>query len=369
MYRPRTYAKHGLLFVLTLIATTLAGGEWLFGRSILSKESPLTWEYFLRAMAFSVPFIGILLVHELGHLFASIHHRVKASLPYFIPGWLGFIGAPSIGTFGAVIQMKSLVSSRRKFFDIGVAGPLAGFILAIGVLIYGFTHLPEADFIYEIHPEYLDPDYDPEKQEGVMDLKLGYNLLFWILEQTLADPERMPNMSEVIHYPYLFAGYLALFFTALNLLPIGQLDGGHVIFGLFPKHHKAISLSAYTIFIFFAGLGVVSPFEDFSYLLIALPLYVGFVFICYSKSGLTMINKLMVALLIVALQYSLISFFPTLEGYSGWLFFAFLVGRVLGIQHPAVVDNRPLSPTQKIVGWVAILLFVFCFIPQPFIID
>ncbi|EON79435.1 zinc protease, putative [Lunatimonas lonarensis] len=368
MYSPKEYAKHSLLFLLTLLATTLAGGEWLFGRSILSSERPLTWEYFLLSLEFSIPFIGILLIHELGHLFASIYYRVRASLPYFIPGWLGFLGAPSIGTFGAIIQMKDRVSSRRIFFDVGIAGPLAGFVLAFGVLIYGFIHLPDGDFIYEIHPEYLDPTFDPDNQEGVMDLKLGYNLLFWLLEKTLADPEKMPNMSEVIHYPYLFAGYLALFFTALNLLPIGQLDGGHVVFGLFPKHHRSISFSAYTIFIFFAGLGVVSPFEEFGYLLVALPLYVGFVFICYSKSGLPTTNKLMIALLIVALQYSLVSFFPKLEGYSGWLFFAFLLGRILGIQHPSVADNRPLSATQKLLGWIAILIFILCFIPQPFII-
>lgn len=368
MYSPKEYAKHGGLLLLTLVATTLAGGEWLFGRSILSTERPLTWEYFLLSLEFSVPFIGILLVHELGHLFASIAHRVRASLPYFIPGWLGFLGAPSIGTFGAIIQMKERVSSRRIFFNIGIAGPLAGFVLAAGVLVYGFTHLPDSDFIYEIHPEYLDPTYDAENQEGVMDLKLGYNILFWIMEKTLADPEKMPNMSEVIHYPYLFAGYLALFFTALNLLPIGQLDGGHVVFGLFPKYHRQISFGAYTVFIFFAGLGVVSPFEEFGYLLVALPLYVGFVFICFSTSGLNNMNKLMIALLIVALQYSLVSFFPTMEGYSGWLFFAFLLGRILGIQHPPVEDNRRLSKGQKIIGWLAILIFALCFIPQPFII-
>lgn len=110
--------------------------------------------------------------------------------------------------------------------------------MALGVLFYGFTNLPEADYIYEVHPEYADPDYVLAEDEEVMDFELGYNLLFWAMEQTLADPERMPVMSEIIHYPYLFAGYLALFFTAINLLPIGQLDGGHVVFGLFPKNTR-----------------------------------------------------------------------------------------------------------------------------------
>jgi len=368
MYSSKEYLKHGLLFLLTLIATTLSGGEWLFGRSILSSESPLDREHFLEALHFSIPFIGILLVHELGHLFTSIHHRVKTSLPYFIPAWLGFIGAPSIGTFGAIIQMKSFVSSRRKFFDIGVAGPLAGFVLALFILIYGFTQLPDADYIYEIHPEYADPAYVMENNEEVMNVRLGYNLLFWAMEQTLADPDKMPNMSEVIHYPYLFAGYLALFFTAINLLPIGQLDGGHIIFGLFPKNHRKISLGAYTTFLFFAGLGIVTPQEDFNYLILALPLYVGFVYICFRKSGLSNTNKWMVALLIVAVQYSIVSVFPGVEGYGGWLFFAFLLGRVMGINHPEVMDNTPLTKNQKMLGWVALLLFIICFTPQPFII-
>lgn len=368
MYSSKEYLKHGILFLVTLLTATLAGGEWLFGRSILSDERPLTWEFFLQSLHFSLPFIGILLVHELGHLLTSIHHRVRASLPYFIPAWFGFIGMPSIGTFGAVIQMKGLVSSRKKFFDIGVAGPLAGFVLALVVLVYGFTTLPDADFIYEIHPEYLDPDYSLEDSEGVLDLSLGYNLLFWAMEKTLADPERMPNMSEVIHYPYLFAGYLALFFTAVNLLPIGQLDGGHIVFGLFPKHHRTLSLSAYVLFLFYSGLGVITPFEEFRYLLIALPLYVGFIYICFRKSGLSNINKWMVALSIVAGQYSLTSLIPGLEGYSGWLLFAFLIGRIIGIRHPEVIDGRPLSFKQKVLGWIAILIFILCFTPHPFII-
>src|SRR5690606_37013269 len=236
MYSKQEYFRHGLLFVVTFVATTFAGGEWLYGRSILSTEKPLTWEYFLLSMQYSIPFVGFLLVHELGHLFTSIHHKIRSTLPYFIPGWLGSL-APSIGTFGAVIQIKGLIGSRKKFFDIGVAGPLAGFLVAFCILWYGFANLPEAGYIYQIHPEYADPNYQVPDEAGVIDTRLGYNLLFFAMETIIADSSRMPNMSEVIHYPFLFAGYLALFFTALNMLPIGQLDGGHVIFGLFPKQH------------------------------------------------------------------------------------------------------------------------------------
>ncbi len=371
MYSKKEYFTHSLLFVITLIATTLAGGEWLFGKSILgSEENFLTWDYFLRSLHFSIPFIGILLIHELGHLLTSIRHGVKSSLPYFIPAWFGFIGAPSIGTFGAVIRMKSFVNSRRKFFDIGVAGPIAGFVIAFGVLLYGFTNLPEADYIYEIHPEYLDPDFEGHKAEdGYLTLEMGYNLLFYGMEKMLANPERMPNMSEIIHFPYLFAGYLALFFTALNLLPIGQLDGGHVMFGLFPKHHNNVSLIAYTVFIYYAGLGVINPFHPFSSLVFSIPIYIGFLYICFKKAELETQTKWMLVLLIAASQYLWGYFYPSAEGYSGWLFFAFLLGRVMGLTHPEVRGEREMNSSRKILGWIAIVIFILCFTPAPFNIE
>lgn len=371
MYRPKEYLIHSILFVLTLVTTTLAGAEWLYGKSIMVRdEHALTWEYFIKSLHFSVPFIGILLIHELGHLFTSIHHRVKSTLPFFIPGWLGFLGALSIGTFGAVIRIKSYINSRKKYFDIGVAGPLAGFVVALGVLYYGFTHLPDADYIYQIHPEYLDENFQGHSaEEGYITIKIGYNLLFWMMEKGLADPEKMPDVSEIIHFPYLFAGYLALFFTALNLLPIGQLDGGHVVFGLFPKHHKQISIFFYSAFIFYAGLGVVNPYDELSHLLIAIPLYIGFLYICFRKSGLEIQTIWTIVLGIAAGQYLLVNLFPTIEGYMGWLFFAFLLGRVMGLQHPEVNGSKRLNTQRQIIGWIAILIFVLCFTPQPFIIE
>ncbi len=370
MYSTKEYLKHGLLFIVTLIAATLAGSEWLFNRSILaSGEYGLTWEVFLKAFHFSVPFIGILLIHELGHLFVSIHYKVKSSLPYFIPGWLGFLGTPSIGTFGAIIHIKTYIASRKKYFDIGIAGPIAGFIVTFAVLFYGFTNLPDADYIYEIHPEYLDPNYGSDAEEGKETFRIGYNLLFYGMEKLLADPSKMPNMEEVYHFPYLFAGYLSLFFTALNLLPIGQLDGGHVVFGLFPKNHKNISLVFYTCFIFYAGLGMISPYQPLGHLAVALPLYLGFLYICYRKSHLDNQAKLTLVLSIAAVQYLLLYAFPELSGYGGWLLFAFLLGRVMGLQHPEVRGLQKLSTGRKILGWIALVIFILCFTPQPFIIE
>lgn len=367
MYSNKEYLKHGTLFLLTLIATTLAGAEWVYSKSVFGEgDSLLTLEYFWKSMAYSIPFVTMLLIHELGHFFTSIYHKVKCTLPFFIPGWLGFIGIPSIGTFGAVIQMKGFVNSRKKFFDIGIAGPLAGLIIAVGVLIYGFSTLPELDYIYSVHPEYADPNFEGYGEE-VLDFELGNSLLFWGLGEIFADPDRMPEMSEMIHYPYLFAGFLGLFFTALNLLPIGQLDGGHVVFGLFPRHHKTISLVAFTLFILYAGLGMISPFQALDELLLWIPLYLAFLYFCYSKSGLSMQNKLTLILSIAAFQYALVFVKPDIEGYQGWLFYGFLLGRVMGIQHPEVKGYKELDTKRKIVGWLAILIFFSCFTPKPFI--
>lgn len=367
MYKSKEYLVHGLLFLLTLVTATLAGGMWVYGKSVLAEgEAFLTWEYFFKSMAFSIPFIGILLVHELGHLFTSIYHRVRCSLPFFIPVWLEFIGAPSIGTFGAVIRMKGFVNSRRKFFDIGVAGPLAGFMMAVGVLVYGFTSLPPAEYIYNVHPEYADPDFKGYGEDTI-NFELGMNLLFWGMGELLADPERLPAMSEVIHYPYLFAGYLALFFTAFNLLPIGQLDGGHVVFGLFPKRHNHISIAVFTLFLAYAGMGVIRPGMPLEDLVISIPVYVGFLYLCYSRTDFALQTKLTFALSLAAGQYALAFLKPEWEGYQGWLLFGFLLGRFMGLKHPEVSGVRQLDAKRKWIGWLAILIFALCFSPRPFI--
>ena len=366
MYKPKDYLLHGGLLLVTLVTTTLAGGEWIYGKSILaSGEAALTWTYFIKSMHFSIPFIGILLVHELGHLFTSLYHNVRCTLPFFIPGWLGFLGSPSLGTFGAIIQMKGWVTSRKKYFDIGIAGPLAGFLLALGVLTYGLLTLPPATYLLEIHPEYADPNFQGYGDE-VLEFELGDNLLFWAMGELLADPQRLPQLSELIHYPYLFAGYLALFFTALNLLPIGQLDGGHVLFGLFPRYHSKISLVMFTLFLAFAGLGIIRPSLPLAELVMRIPLYLGFLYLCLTKSGLSQLNRVSLAVSLGAVQYLISFFYPTMEGYQGWLFFAFLLGRVMGLVHPEVPGNHSLDTKRKVLGWIALLIFILCFSPQPF---
>ena len=125
-------------------------------------EPGFTWEDFLNGTKFSIPFLLILTVHEFGHYFTAKYHNVKSSLPYYIP-LPPLPGFPSvIGTLGAVIRLRSKVISNVHHFDIGLAGPLAGFIVALVILFYGFTHLPEPEYVFQFHPEYqeLGLDYD-----------------------------------------------------------------------------------------------------------------------------------------------------------------------------------------------------------------
>jgi membrane-associated protease RseP (regulator of RpoE activity) len=143
------------LFILTIGTTTLAGAEWMHGRVFFYGSNPMGLSQFLKGFEFSIPFLIILTAHEFGHFFTARFHKVKVTLPFYIPLWLGFIpGMPSIGTMGAFIRLKSFVYSKKQHFDIGIAGPIAGFIVALAVLFYGFTHLPPAEHIYFIHPEY-----------------------------------------------------------------------------------------------------------------------------------------------------------------------------------------------------------------------
>jgi membrane-associated protease RseP (regulator of RpoE activity) len=152
----------------------------------------------------------------------------------------------------------------------------------------------------------------------------------------------------------------------LNLFPIGQLDGGHVIFGLFPKHHNQISIVAFTGFLAYAGLGIINPIQPIGELMLRIPLYVGFIYICYTKSGLSTQTKLTIATTLAASQYLLAFLKPEWEGYQGWLFFAFLLGRVMGLRHPDVTETREMDSKRKLIGWLAILIFALCFSPRPF---
>lgn len=384
MKQSRTAIIQLLLFIVTLITTSLSGAEWMFGRPFdlpfFKIENPLGWPHFWQGFWFSIPFLGILTVHEFGHYFTAKYHKVRVTLPYYIPLWLGF--GQTIGTMGAFIRIKELIRSRKKYFDIGIAGPLAGFIVALGVLWYGFANLPTLDYIFKIHPEYQKYGmgfarvvYANKNAGG--NILLGDNLLFSFFKNYVADPARLPPPQEMMHYPLILAGYLSLFFTSLNLIPIGQLDGGHVLYGLLGnKTNRLVSPILFFIFITYSGLGLYRPEEfavsddnTFWELLGSLGIYILFLQICFSRVAEgTPITGWLLALLSVVVQFGIAFVFPTWEGYSGFLVFGFLLGRVLGVHHPPTDDTQSLSRGRQILGWLTLLIFVLCFSPKPFIV-
>lgn len=367
------------LFVATVITTTIAGAEWMYSKYVwLVPEAQMTWSDFLGGFEFSLPFLFILTCHEFGHYFTARYHKIRVTLPYYIPVWLGFIAAPSFGTMGAMIRIREQIYSLRHYFDVGISGPLAGFIVAMGVIWYGFTHLPEPEYIFQVHPEYEQYGLDYAEhvyEEDVYSFRFGTNVIYWFFEHYVADPERMPNPNEVIHYPWLLAGYLALFFTALNLLPIGQLDGGHILFGLFgSKRHRIISMVLFTIFLFYAGLGLVtihdlrdvSAESTFGFLVLLLG-YFYFLYISSHSLFRKKQDRWMFAAIMLTSQFAVNALFRV-EGYSGWLLFAFLLGRIMGVGHPPVLESSPLSTGRKILGWIAFIIFIISFSPEPFIL-
>ena len=363
-----------ILFVVTFITTTLAGAEWMFARPVFFTNHPLTWNEITQGLYFSIPFLAILTVHEFGHYVVAQFYRVKVTLPYYIPFW--FFGIiPSIGTMGAFIRIRGGITSRKEYFDIGIAGPLAGFVLALGVLYYGFTHLPSPEYIFTIHPEYKQyglsyAEHVYKNIEGGT-VALGKNILFLFFERVIvSDPSLIPNAYEMMHYPWLFAGFLALFFTALNLMPIGQLDGGHILYGLLGgKNHRIISPFLFMLFVGYAGLGMVTPFDDVDTILWNAPFYLVFLYFLFSRVFRQTRNAVLMAVLIFTIQFLISYISPGIKGYQGWLLFAFLLGRVLGVYHPPVLYDTPLDWKRKLLGWISLIIFVLCFTPTPFITD
>lgn len=391
------------LFIVTVITTTFAGAEWTLGKYVFFG---MTWDDFLYGFHFSIPFLLILTVHEFGHYFTARYHKINVTLPYYIPMWFGFIGMASLGTMGAFIRIKETIFSRVKYFDVGVSGPIAGFVLAVIFLIYGFQSLPDTEYIYEVHPEYeVFGENFEERMEGLDTLILksdlnskrlayeslpdtidtsregavffGDNILMNLGRKYLAPDDRyVPSSRELMHYPVLLAAYLAFFFTALNLLPIGQLDGGHVLFGLFgAKNHAIISRVLFTGFIFYAGLGWVttadlanSSLEAIGNFLISIGIYLFVVYWCAFSVFKQKRDRLLYATVLFTVQFFVASTLKV-EGYSGWLLFSLLIGRFIGVDHPPVVDNTPLSVGRQVLGWVALLIFILSFSPEPLVVE
>ncbi len=216
---------HLILFLLTIGSTMLVGG-----------------------VAYSLSIVAILLTHEMGHYLMARRYGIPATLPYFIPFPLNFFG-----TMGAVIRMDGRRATRKQFFDIGVAGPLAGAAVAIPVALVGI-HM--SDVVAE---RLVEPGA----------ITLGDSILFRFL--TFLAKGRLAPETTVMLHPVGLAGWVGLFVTALNLLPVGQLDGGHILYGLFGKGAARISLFVFGGFALFALLQ--SPVW---LLLVLLLLYFGY---------------------------------------------------------------------------------------------
>lgn len=375
MADPKERKRHliqSLLFIITVVTTTLAGAEFTTGRSLIYGTPRMGWQEFVVGFQYSFPFLLFLTVHEFGHYITARLYHIQVTLPYYIPFWFGYV--PSFGSMGAVIRIRGIIYSRRQFFDIGIAGPLAGFVIAVGVLWYGFTHLPPPEYIFELHPEYQQYGLDyadhvyRDTQAG--SLAIGTNLLFHFFATYVApDPTHVPNAYEIIHYPWLLAGYLALFFTSLNLMPIGQLDGGHILYGLFGyKNHSIISKILFVAFVFYAGLGLITP-DDFPDNYYWILLYGFFLYNALYNVFRETKYKVILTVAVFTVQFLLTILYPGITGYVGWLLFALLIGRVLGIHHPQAIYETPLNWKRKLLGWIAFIIFIICFSTEPFLVE
>ncbi|MDP3029198.1 MAG: site-2 protease family protein, partial [Deltaproteobacteria bacterium] len=267
-----------LLFLLTVISTTAAGAlQQGVSLAALFKD----WTLITRGIPFSFTLLAILIAHEMSHYFVSRYHGVRVTLPFFIP-------APSvIGTFGAFIRIKSPMEDRRVLLDIGLSGPLGGAVVAIPVLYIGLKMSTIQIML---------------KPTGV---ELGSSILLdQMVRFTLG---KLPDYYQVVLHPVAFAGWIGLLVTSLNLIPIGQLDGGHIAYAILGEKSKKLAIGCF------------------------------------------------IALIILGLV-----------GWSGWFIWAGLL-YVMGWQHPPPLNPAiPLDTKRKWLGVLALILFVVTFTPTPF---
>ena len=237
-------------------------------------------------LTFSAALLAILTSHELGHYFACRRYKVDATLPFFIPAPPLFLA----GTFGAFIKIKSPIPSRRALFDIGLAGPLAGFVVAIPISILGILHMQPGPQNITYGIVFHDP--------------LMFRLLGRLLNVPL-DPFSLPN-------PYYMAAWIGLLVTSLNLMPVGQLDGGHGTYAVFGKRvHELTGRIAFATMAVLAVLG----------------------FLWHGSP-------------------------------SGFLY-TVLLGVMLRVRHPQPGKMEPLGKGRIIIAFVTLLVFALCFWPFP----
>ena len=274
---PKVSMLHLGLFLATIITTIFAGTLMAGGNPITSLSD---WG---KGIPFSFALMMILGCHESGHYFYARKHKVEATLPYFIP-------APTfVGTFGAFIKIKSPIQKRLALLEIGAAGPIAGFLVAVPALVWGLAHSAIVDM-----------------DQAAAGLKLGDSILMKILTWTMF-PDLGSNQDILLH-PIAFAGWIGLLVTMLNLLPIGQLDGGHIAYAMLGNKFDRVAKLAWLALI---------PMSLFS------------------------LNWLVWGLLILLLMRT--------------------------TKHPPIqYIDAPITAREKWIGAVSLAIFILCFIPAPF---
>jgi len=267
---------HILLFILTIFSTLIVGA--LQAGADIWKEPGQIY----KGLPFSLTLMIILLSHEFAHFFSSRNHGVKATLPYFIP-------APNIiGTFGAFIKMKSPIITRKALIDIGASGPIAGFIISVVACIAGLN---------------MSDVVSVSETRGL--LRLGDSILFSFLTGAILGVT--PVDQDIMLNPVAFAGWIGLFVTSINLIPVGQLDGGHIAYALLGEKQMRFSV---ILVVVLAWLGL---------------------FI-----------------------------------WEGWVLWAVLLV-ILGVRHPPVIYwEVPLDRKRKLIGGMSLIIFILTFIPVPF---
>jgi len=290
--RPRQLVIALALFALTCWSTTWVATETAHG----SLHSGL---------AYSVPLMAILLAHEFGHYIAARIHRVPASLPYFIPMPLTFLG-----TMGAVILMRDRIANRNALLDIGAAGPLAGMVVALPVLAYGIAQSP----VQALPPG----EYWAE----------GRSLLYLGLLHAIKGP--IGEGQDIMLSPTALAGWVGLLVTMLNLIPTLQLDGGHVAYSLLGDRYDAWSRRLRRALL---------PLSLLVAVLYGLPAFLA------GKRGEALVGELL----------------PASQWLMWWLLLS-LFARGRGQEHPRT-DPGPLSPRRRWVARGTLALFLLLFMP------
>lgn len=326
------------LFVATIFTTLLAGGDFAFGYSyaILSGiirnlmlaaysfvssdlQTPRYWlglagkgmleilGMMKQGIPFSAAILTILGCHEMGHYLMARRHGMNVTLPFFIPVPLG------IGTLGAVIRIKSPLVHRRAVLDVGAAGPLTGMVVSVIFLTIGL-YLSKVVPNAHLRSEFIFGD------------SLFTKAMIRLIHGTL------PARADVVLHPFAFAGWLGMLITAINLMPIGQLDGGHVAYALFGRFQRRLATMAFGLLVTLGLIGVLGALNASGVFSPSLP----------------MANA---------------AFWP-------WLLCAAFMRSFMKPAHPPTLDETVgLNPARKIVGFLCIILLILCFVPTPVIVS